>query len=190
MRTFLILLLTTIILNTATGQVKVRGYYRKDGTYVRPHYRSNPDGNPYNNWSYPGNTNPYTGRTATGNSSTYLANYYKVSRGYNRTYNSYNSNSFDSYYRLMNRTNYKGMTPHNNYTTNYGTAIYDTKRRFKLYDNSNINVGYVIMSKSTKYYTVYDIDGNKITSNRNHAVLWILLGGAITTAIIYSSDLE
>lgn len=56
--------------------VSVRGYYRRDGTYVAPHYRSNPDGNPYNNWSYPGNTNPYTGKTAGGDPDTYLQNYY------------------------------------------------------------------------------------------------------------------
>ena len=47
--------------------VRVDGYVRKDGTYVAPHYRSNPDGNPYNNWSFPGNTNPYTGKVAPGN---------------------------------------------------------------------------------------------------------------------------
>lgn len=54
----------------------MNSYYRKDGTYVQPHYRSNPDGNPYNNWSYPGNTNPYTGKTASGDPITYLRNYY------------------------------------------------------------------------------------------------------------------
>jgi Putative peptidoglycan binding domain len=59
------------------GTVSVRGYVRKDGTYVAPHYRSSSDGNPYNNWSFPGNTNPYTGKTATGNPSTYLERYYQ-----------------------------------------------------------------------------------------------------------------
>lgn len=44
----------------------IQGYRRKDGTYVQPHYRSERDGNPYNNYSYPGNTNPYTGEQATG----------------------------------------------------------------------------------------------------------------------------
>lgn len=58
--------------------VKVNGYFRKDGTYVKPHYRSNPDGNPYNNYSFPGNTNPYTGVVAPGNSQTYLNNYYST----------------------------------------------------------------------------------------------------------------
>jgi len=66
------------------ANVWVSGYYRKDGTYVMGHWRSTPDGNPYNNWSFPGNINPYTGRIATGNPETYLKNYYKYSTGYKR----------------------------------------------------------------------------------------------------------
>lgn len=58
-----------------SGDVHVRGYTRKDGTNVQPHWRSAPDGNPYNNYSFPGNTNPYTDRVAPGNPSTYLQNY-------------------------------------------------------------------------------------------------------------------
>lgn len=58
-----------------SGDVHVRGYTRKDGTYVQPHWRSAPDGNPYNNYSFPGNTNPYMGKVAPGNPSTYLQNY-------------------------------------------------------------------------------------------------------------------
>ena len=57
----------------------VHGYTKSNGTYVNGYYRSNPDGNPYNNYSYPGNTNPYTGETAGGNASTYLNNYYNSS---------------------------------------------------------------------------------------------------------------
>jgi hypothetical protein len=37
----------------ALAQVHVDGYYR-GGTYVQPHYRTAPDGNPYNNYGYPG----------------------------------------------------------------------------------------------------------------------------------------
>ncbi len=47
--------------NPAKAQVPVDGYYRDDGTYVKPHYRSEPDGDFYNNWSTDGNINPYTG---------------------------------------------------------------------------------------------------------------------------------
>jgi len=68
-----------VLLDDVDAHVRVRGYYRKDGTYVRPHYRSNPDGNPYNNWSFPGNYNPNTGRISPGNPSTYLRNYCKKS---------------------------------------------------------------------------------------------------------------
>jgi hypothetical protein len=42
------------------GSVHVNGYYRSNGTYVTPHYRSAPDGDFSNNWSTKGNINPYT----------------------------------------------------------------------------------------------------------------------------------
>lgn len=58
------------------GDEYVRGYFRRDGTYVQPHWRSSPDGNPYNNYNYPGNVNPYTGERATGNPDSYLRRYY------------------------------------------------------------------------------------------------------------------
>lgn len=32
------------------GDVSVKGYYRKDGTYVRPHHRSSPDSDLSNNY--------------------------------------------------------------------------------------------------------------------------------------------
>src|SRR5690242_11556610 len=48
-----------------SGSVSVKGYYRKDGTYVQPHKRSAPDGNFDNNWSTKGNVNPYTGKPGT-----------------------------------------------------------------------------------------------------------------------------
>ena len=59
----------------------VRGYYRRDGTYVQPYQRSNPDGNPYNNYNFPGNYNPNTGRTTPGSSERYLERYYEQQRG-------------------------------------------------------------------------------------------------------------
>ena len=61
-------LLSVIVLmavQVASAQVRVSGYHRKDGTYVKPHYRSNPDGNFWNNWSTIGNTNPFTGKAGT-----------------------------------------------------------------------------------------------------------------------------
>lgn len=61
------------------ASVYVKGYTKSNGTYVAPHYRSDPNGSLYDNYSYPGNTNPYTGKTASGNQDTYLNNYYNSS---------------------------------------------------------------------------------------------------------------
>ncbi|PYL42396.1 MAG: hypothetical protein DMF42_06990 [Verrucomicrobia bacterium] len=33
-------------------------HHRADGTYVAPHYQTNPNHNPYDNWSTKGNYNP------------------------------------------------------------------------------------------------------------------------------------
>ncbi|MDO8714053.1 MAG: hypothetical protein Q7K13_06195 [Polynucleobacter sp.] len=40
----------------------VRGYTKKDGTYVAPHKRTNPNGTQRDNWSSKPNYNPYTGK--------------------------------------------------------------------------------------------------------------------------------
>ncbi len=49
----------------ARGDVHVRGYYRHNGAYVQPYYRSVPDRSYSNNWSTNPNINPYTGREGT-----------------------------------------------------------------------------------------------------------------------------
>lgn len=46
----------------STGDTYVRPYVRKDGTFVEGHFRTRPDATPYNNYSYDGNVNPYTGK--------------------------------------------------------------------------------------------------------------------------------
>ncbi len=66
----------------------VQGYYQSDRTYVKPHYRTNPDGNPYNNYSFPGNYNPNIGRITPGNPDTYINQHYN--RSYQRPYKPYN----------------------------------------------------------------------------------------------------
>ena len=44
----------------------VRGYTRKDGTYVQPYTRSAPNNSYNDNYGVRGNTNPYTGQQGTG----------------------------------------------------------------------------------------------------------------------------
>jgi hypothetical protein len=43
----------------------VRGHVRKDGAYVQPHVRTNPDRSTFNNYSTKPNINPYTGKAGT-----------------------------------------------------------------------------------------------------------------------------
>ena len=61
MLVLVVVVLVLVITTVADADVRVRSYYRSNGTYVQPHYRSNPDGNLWNNWSTYPNVNPYTG---------------------------------------------------------------------------------------------------------------------------------
>ena len=62
--TFIFLIIISEI-TFCQGSSYVKGYFKSNGTYVAPHYRSSPDGNFYNNWSTYGNINPYTGKEGT-----------------------------------------------------------------------------------------------------------------------------
>jgi hypothetical protein len=68
---------------SAAPQTCVGGNIRSEVTYVEGHCRSSPDHSPYNNYSYPGSTNRYTGETATREPSPYLQRSYSYpsSRG-------------------------------------------------------------------------------------------------------------
>lgn len=48
-----------------SGSHSVRGYVKKNGTYVQPHRSTNPNGTRSDNWSTRGNVNPYTGKPGT-----------------------------------------------------------------------------------------------------------------------------
>ena len=50
------------VLPALAGDVLVKGYISRDGTYVQPHMRSALDGNASNNLSTYPNVNPYTGQ--------------------------------------------------------------------------------------------------------------------------------
>lgn len=73
--------------------VYVKGYYRKDGTYVKPHYRSAPNHTKSDNWSSFGNVNPHTGKIGT---KTYDNDSNYNSRSYN------NNNNYDPYGNYQN----------------------------------------------------------------------------------------
>lgn len=62
------------------GDTYVNGYYRSNGTYVAPHYRSSPNQFKYDNYSSKGNTNPYTGTLGT------QRNEFSTPPSYNKSY--------------------------------------------------------------------------------------------------------
>ena len=182
MKKIILLVVFLFLTLNLIAQVYVNGYYRKDGTYVEPHYRSNPDGNPYNNWSFPGNVNPYTGKVAKGNPDTYLSNYYKL---YGNTaspsYYSYRDYSSNLLY-----TEYTGLKVGQNYNINNtygditGYLVYSETNTFKIYDSNWKLIGTVNISKDSKRYTVFDLSDNKVATNRKNPVkiiLYIIAGG-------------
>ncbi len=160
----LVFLLTLLLCYFASlGQVHVDGYYRSNGTYVEPHYRSSPDGNPYNNYSYPGNYNPYTGKVAGGSEEAYLRNYY-------RTYASYGGGSVDikDYNHNLLEVNYWGakgksqVDIHNDagIRTGYIRKSLSNSKRFFIYDINGVDIGMIEFKRSS--YTVYDSYGMKL----------------------------
>lgn len=54
-----------VLASAAEGTQKTRGYFKKNGTYVMPHYKTKRDGTRLNNYSTKGNINPYTGKNGT-----------------------------------------------------------------------------------------------------------------------------
>lgn len=62
-----IALIALAIGSAASAQAyhSVKGYTRSDGTYVAPHYQTNPNSTSSDNWSTRGNTNPFTGKAGT-----------------------------------------------------------------------------------------------------------------------------
>lgn len=67
MKTLGILTITALSLFSlsASADEYVNGYTRSNGTYVQGYTRSSPDNTVTNNYSYQGNTNPYTGAVGT-----------------------------------------------------------------------------------------------------------------------------
>lgn len=62
MKTALAITLAIFVAGEAAARDNhVRPHVRRDGTLVEGHMRTNPDRNPYNNFSGQGNYNPYTG---------------------------------------------------------------------------------------------------------------------------------
>ena len=65
MQRFALAFLLLLFSATDFADQTVRGYYRRDGTYVQPYHRTEPNQYRYDNYSSQGNINPYTGQRGT-----------------------------------------------------------------------------------------------------------------------------
>ena len=92
---------------TNSNHVYVSGYYKSNGTYVQPHYRTAPNSTNRDNFSTRGNTNPYTGQPGyitpdSNTSSTYTPSRYSNSTTtypkttYSTTSKSSSNNSYNT----------------------------------------------------------------------------------------------
>jgi len=78
---------------TNSNHVKVDGYYRSDGTYVNPYYRTAPNKTNKDNFSTRGNVNPYTDKSGW----IYPDNHHNVPNYPSMNSLSYNSSTLDVY---------------------------------------------------------------------------------------------
>ncbi|MXS71708.1 SH3 domain-containing protein [Flavobacteriaceae bacterium W22] len=129
------------------SQVAVKGYYRKNGTYVQPHVRTPPNSTITDNYSYKGNYNPNTEYTTSSSrtSSPTTSNYYNNSsssnydkewvNGYYRTDGIY----VNGYYRKKKSTTSNSPNSTNAYyaKSNSSSTNYPTK---KYVNTTNVNL--------------------------------------------------
>ncbi len=99
MKKYLIVLALIFIGTGINAQTYVKGYYRKNGTYVAPHYRSSPNSTKNDNYSTKGNYNPYTGKSGTKDGD---YNYsYPSTKTPTTSYTDWYSYTIDEYYKKI-----------------------------------------------------------------------------------------
>lgn len=113
------------------SQVSVRGYYRKNGTYVQPHVRTYPNSTVTDNYSYRGNYNPNTeyNTISSNNSPSTTYNYYNNSS----STSNYDKEQINGYYR------HDGTYVNGYYRKKTKTSISYNNSKYVYNDNSNNN---------------------------------------------------
>lgn len=127
------------------SQVSVRGYYRKNGTYVQPHLRTAPNSTITDNYSYRGNYNPNTeyNTTSSNSSPSTTYNYYNNSS----STSNYDKKWINGYYRrdgtyVNGYYHKKRTTPtsSNNLDYVYNDNSNNYKRSVKYVNTTNVNL--------------------------------------------------
>ena len=90
----------------AFADTHVKWYYRKNWTYVKPHYRSDRNNTKADNWSTKWNINPYTGKIWTKNIY-WTENNYNYTPKYNTITPTYDTSCSDIYWGMSYEKNWK-----------------------------------------------------------------------------------
>lgn len=116
---FFLFFITALSAQTNPNHVKVKGYYRSNGTYVKSHYRTAPNATNRDNFSTRGNTNDYTGKAG------WVTPDNKANTTYNRS--------------TQNNSDYQSNTTYNNTryqsNTTYNTTNYESRTTYNTYSN-------------------------------------------------------
>ena len=106
-----------VVATYAQSETHVDGYYRSNGTYVEPHYRTMPNNTTSDNWSTVGNQNPHTSEWGT----------HYPTHEYNNSYTPAPTSSYNTptYSTPVYQTSQSPYTPTTQYRT---TSYYDIYR--------------------------------------------------------------
>lgn len=131
MRKVLLLLGWLLVLSSIcySKDVYIKGYYRKDGTYVRPHYRSSPDKYKWNNYGPSKSDQELLNPNLRDNDRDGIPNRYDIDDDNDSIYDDYDSNQ----YSPKSKSFYQNEKPFNNRLYDYQYFQEDYK------DNDNKN---------------------------------------------------
>jgi hypothetical protein len=112
------------------AQVLVNGYFKKNGTYVEPYYRTSPNYTIFDNYSTKGNVNPFTGKPG------WIDPYSKINGTYKEVYISNYQFDFDKLFQsLTDRDSLKYFNLINYFDTDYKTLSIGI---YKLYNSEYV----------------------------------------------------
>ena len=154
----LVLVLCIICVNITLAQtnsrhVHVNGYYRSNGTYVQPYFRTAPNSTNRDNFSTKGNVNPYTGKPGWISPDSKYNTFYQTDHTYipkklnegNTSYSSSPQQGYQSNTTVL--TKYKDrvyiVDEYGNYSC-YMTV--QDERTYKVYNMNDTQILYIVIN--------------------------------------------
>jgi TPR repeat protein len=171
------------ITHSVAKDVAVKGYYRSNGVYVKPHFRSSPDATINNNWTTKGNVNPHTGKAGTIERKPTQTNVYRTNSYPNNKFVQLNSvsqfNGEAEFIRGIRSHTYKNYKEAAEWYEK-SAALGQVDAQFavaKMYEmGDEITQDY---SKALKFYGKAAIQGHALAQNALGLMYYLGKGGAV-----------